>query len=340
MADVSVGEGTGTASTATFTVSLSHAKSFPVSVTYQTMNETAVSPSDYEAAVPTTLAFAAGVSSRTVNVRVEGDVVDEANETFALRLSTPFDATIADDHGVATIVDDDAAPAVTTGGAASIGETTATLGGTVNANGRPTTVYFEYGQTTAYGTQTAVQPGGSGTTGQAVSASVSGLTPGTTYHFRLVGTSNAGTTFGADQTFTTAGVAPDTTPPSAVSVAPTGSTQSSVTFGWTAATDNVGVTGYDVFIGATKVATVATPGYTAGGLTCGQSVTIGVEAFDAAGHRGQRSMGTGSASACPPPPSAPATTPAPTGPATSTPATTRLHDRRHPGRRHDHGHPR
>ena len=72
----------------------------------------------------------------------------------------------------------------------------ATLNGTVNANGRPTTYYFEYGKTTSYGTKTAVQSGGSGTSPVAVSASITGLQTGQTYHFRLVATSDAGTSAG------------------------------------------------------------------------------------------------------------------------------------------------
>ena len=89
----------------------------------------------------------------------------------------------------------------------------ATLGGTVNPNGQSTDWYVEYGTSTSYGTKTASTSAGSGTTSKTVSIAVSGLTSGKTYHFRLVATSSAGTTNGADKTFVTA------EPPAAVTSA-------------------------------------------------------------------------------------------------------------------------
>src|SRR3954452_9354615 len=93
---------------------------------------------------------------------------------------------------------------VVTSPATGVGPTTATLGGTVNPNGEATTWYVEYGTSTSYGTKTATADAGSGTTAKAVSVGVSGLTVGKTYHFRLVGTSSAGTVQGADASFATA----------------------------------------------------------------------------------------------------------------------------------------
>jgi phosphodiesterase/alkaline phosphatase D-like protein len=97
-----------------------------------------------------------------------------------------------------------AAPTVTTGTASSIGPTSATLNGTVNANNNSTTVTFEYGETTGYGrTMTATQSPVTGSTDTAVSVNVTDLNPNTIYHFRAVGQNAAGTTYGADMTFTT-----------------------------------------------------------------------------------------------------------------------------------------
>ncbi|MEU1506529.1 glycosyl hydrolase family 18 protein [Kitasatospora sp. NPDC005748] len=64
-------------------------------------------------------------------------------------------------------------------------------------------------------------------------------------------------------------------------------TQTTVDLAWTASTDNVGVTGYDVFQGATKVATTdgATTAVTVQGLTAGTAYQFTVQAFDAAGNR-------------------------------------------------------
>jgi hypothetical protein len=98
-----------------------------------------------------------------------------------------------------------AAPTVTTKAASSVKDTSATLNGSVDPNGVTTTFYFEYGTSTSYGTKTPAASAGSGTNTKSVSAAVTGLTGGTTYHFRLVATNATGTTNGADQTFATAG---------------------------------------------------------------------------------------------------------------------------------------
>lgn len=91
------------------------------------------------------------------------------------------------------------------------------LSGTVNPQGTATAYRFEYGMTTAYGTNVPVPDAsvGSGSTDQAVSQAVTGLLPNTTYHFRLAASHSAGplaTT--ADRTFTTPPSGP--APPSAV----------------------------------------------------------------------------------------------------------------------------
>jgi len=59
---------------------------------------------------------------------------------------------------------------------------------------------FEWGETVAYGNTTPTQ---SRTTGQTFAQAISGLTPGTTYHFRAVSTNVIGASYGADRTFTT-----------------------------------------------------------------------------------------------------------------------------------------
>jgi hypothetical protein len=74
----------------------------------------------------------------------------------------------------------------------------------VNANGQSTTVTFQYGLTASYGTTVAGVPGTvTGTTPTAVYADISGLAYNTTYHFRCVGQSIAGTIYGGDMVFTT-----------------------------------------------------------------------------------------------------------------------------------------
>lgn len=116
-------------------------------------------------------------------------------------------------------------PVVTTGSASSVGSTTATLNGRVDPRGRTTSAYLEYGTSTAYGSRTSTSNVGNGTSAVGLAKAVSGLQAGTTYHFRVVATSDAGTSRGADATFTTQG-APLVTTGGASSVGATSATVS------------------------------------------------------------------------------------------------------------------
>ena len=85
--------------------------------------------------------------------------------------------------------------------------TAATLNGGVNPDGRAVKYRFRYGPTSAYGTTTPSAPLPASHTESLVSAAISGLTPGATYHFQLVVTDALGNvTLGNDQAFTTAAV--------------------------------------------------------------------------------------------------------------------------------------
>jgi hypothetical protein len=80
-------------------------------------------------------------------------------------------------------------------------KTTAMLNGVVNGEGKVATYHFQWGTTTAYGSQTPTQSAGTGE--QKVKAELSGLKAGTTYHFRLVSENENGMNVGADREFTT-----------------------------------------------------------------------------------------------------------------------------------------
>ena len=96
-------------------------------------------------------------------------------------------------------------PTVVTLAATAITNVGATLNGTVNANNASTAVTFEYGLTTSYGSVVAGVPSPvTGTSATPVSASIAGLQPNTTYHFRVVGVNANGSANGNDMTFTTA----------------------------------------------------------------------------------------------------------------------------------------
>jgi len=103
--------------------------------------------------------------------------------------------------------------------AADITTTAAALNAKVNPNGLSTTCYFEYGTTAAYGSSTGEIDAGSGTNPALVSKGISGLAPGTTYHFRLLATNSIGTATGPDQVFTTPRVTADITGRISLSVA-------------------------------------------------------------------------------------------------------------------------
>jgi sugar lactone lactonase YvrE len=92
----------------------------------------------------------------------------------------------------------------------AVGETTATLHATVNPNRADTTYRFQYGTTTAYGTDVPLTGAaiGSGSTDVPVSQALTGLQPGTLYHYRVLATNAVGTTPGGDRLFATPGPLP------------------------------------------------------------------------------------------------------------------------------------
>ena len=96
-------------------------------------------------------------------------------------------------------------PSVITTAAAAITEATATLNGTVNAMGHTANIYFDYGLTTGYGSTVDGNPAiVTGNSTENITASITGLEPNTTYHFRLRGITFTGViVYGNDMTFTT-----------------------------------------------------------------------------------------------------------------------------------------
>jgi hypothetical protein len=97
-----------------------------------------------------------------------------------------------------------APPGLTVLDATAITLGSATLQGMVNPNARASSYHFEYGPTTDFGSSTPTQNLPAGVDPVAVNAAISGLTPSTLYHVRLVGTNADGAATSADHTFTTA----------------------------------------------------------------------------------------------------------------------------------------
>lgn len=131
-----------------------------------------------------------------------------------------------------TAVDPIDPPSATTLAAGSVTVSGALLNGTVNANGESTTVTFEYGITTGYGSSISATPGTvTGTTNTSVSATLSGLAESTTYNFRVKAVSAGGTVYGSNRTFTTEQSVQPVDPPTALAAQVTGA---DVSLSWTA----------------------------------------------------------------------------------------------------------
>ncbi len=95
---------------------------------------------------------------------------------------------------------------VSTGGAKNVSRDSATVTGTVDPNGNPTSWSFDVGTTTGYGSRSPFTDAGSGTSARGVELPLNGLLPNTKYHYRLLISVNGAVTYGADRTFTTSKV--------------------------------------------------------------------------------------------------------------------------------------
>jgi hypothetical protein len=161
----------------------------------------------YGSAVPCSSLPGSGTSPVAIAATLEG-----------LTPATPYHFRISATNANGTNVGEDAtfttvpnAPSVVTGAASQVTSNSATLNGSVDPNGGTVgECKFEYGTSTTYEASTpcATAPG-SGTSPVAVSASVSGLTAHSAYHYRLVASNAGGTGEGSDQSFTPLSGAPE-----------------------------------------------------------------------------------------------------------------------------------
>lgn len=112
-------------------------------------------------------------------------------------------------------------PTATTEQATGVTETEATLKGSVNPDGEATKYFFKWGTTTGYGQATGLLPVGEDHASHALSAVLTGLAPGTTYHFQIVAENKSGTVLGTDEKFTTVSAPDKQTPAKEPSSTPT-----------------------------------------------------------------------------------------------------------------------
>jgi phosphodiesterase/alkaline phosphatase D-like protein len=157
-------------------------------------------------------------------------------------------------------------PEAVTLAATNVGGTSAQLYGSVNPKGTITTYYFEYGTTNSYGTQTSSMGAGSAAAVVSVSATLSGLTSGILYHYRLVATNNVGKASGFDWTLTTA------IPPTTVTLAATNIGATSVQLNGSVNPNGV-TTIYSFEYGTTTSYGTQTSSITAGAWTTATSVS-------------------------------------------------------------------
>jgi hypothetical protein len=101
-------------------------------------------------------------------------------------------------------------PTATTGLVTSVADTHAWLPGSLDANGLEPTYWFEYGTDTSYGSETSKDVLDAVEETDVVTF-VGGLTPGTTYHYRLVVETSSGTAYGEGEQFTTESGGPSST---------------------------------------------------------------------------------------------------------------------------------
>jgi hypothetical protein len=152
-----------------------------------------------------TLAPSATAQSVSVDLADAGVDLDiEPGTTYGYRVLASNGAG-ATEGQTQTFTTTPAAPTVTTGSVSSVTQTSASLTATVDPNGAEVSACtLEYGPTPAYGSSAPCSAAvGAGTSPVTVSASLTGLTPGTTYHYRAVATNAGGTGEGDDATFAT-----------------------------------------------------------------------------------------------------------------------------------------
>ncbi|MBG6132237.1 chitodextrinase [Aquimarina sp. EL_43] len=159
--------------------------------------------------------------------------------------------------------------------ASGVGNTFLTLNWNASTDNVGVTGYDVYQGSTNIGTYT-------GTT-----YNVTGLTAGTAYNFSVRAKDAAGNVSGSSNVVnvTTTNTPNDTQAPTAPSnLTASNVAQTTLSLSWTASTDNVGVTGYDVYRGTTRLTTVTGTSYNVSGLTANTAYSFSVKAKDAAGN--------------------------------------------------------
>jgi chitodextrinase len=136
-------------------------------------------------------------------------------------------------------------------------------------------------------------------TSTSASYSFAGLSCGTSYTLGVAAYDAAGNLSSTASMSHATNACPDTqSPTTPAGLGTSSATQTSLTLSWTASTDNVAVTGYQLFLNGSQVGTSTSTSYSFSGLTCATSYTLGVTAYDAAGNVSGTAAVSTSTAAC------------------------------------------
>jgi hypothetical protein len=146
----------------------------------------------------------AGAGSTSVTASITG-LACSTTYYFRTKATSAGGTTTGNDRLFTTSACASTAPGAVTHDPISTGTTTATMYGIVDDKGMNTTVTFDYGLTSCYGSSMAATPGTmtAGTGSTAVIANLTGLTCNTYYHYRVKAVSSGGTSTGSDTVFLT-----------------------------------------------------------------------------------------------------------------------------------------
>ena len=111
IADASLVEGNSGSQGMTFVISLSSAASVPVTVGWSTLTNASATNQDFVSASGVAT-FTPGETQKSIVVQVVGDLVDEPNKTFTVRLANATNGTIEDGTATGTIIDNEGAPSL------------------------------------------------------------------------------------------------------------------------------------------------------------------------------------------------------------------------------------
>ncbi len=131
-------------------------------------------------------------------------LAEDTTYHFRVVATTSYGTTYGADRTFSTGIK----PLVQTDAPVTVGSEEATLSGTIDPHGADMAYYFEYGLTPGYGMNTAQVSAGSGDGDVEADQTIAGLSPSTTYHYRLVGVDDSTKQYGSEMTFTTIAPAP------------------------------------------------------------------------------------------------------------------------------------